>query len=144
MAWQWFEDFKKNAATKLARFNNSTFKEASIATCALMAAADGKVEPSEKTKVAKLISSSEMLQCFDGSELGRLFEVDCDMAGDEFKRIDLMRRVSKLKGNHEQADSCLKIALIIANADGDFADSEKTVVRELCTTLGLPAAEYLS
>lgn len=143
MAWQWLEDFKRSAAQKVAQFKNSTFRDASMATCALIAAADGQVDASEKSKVAALISKCELLQCFDGSELKKVFEAACDKAGDEFSRIDLLRTVGKLHNTPEQADTCIRVALIIANADGDFSEPEKVVVRELCQTLGLSAAGYV-
>ena len=142
--FQWWNDFSAQAQTKLAQWNNSTFKDGCMAVCALIAAADGKVDATERTKVAKLIAANELLQVFDGSELKNTFDAFCDKAGDEFARLDLLNVVRRLKGNDAQADTALKIALIIANADGDFADSEKVVVRELCGALGLAATEYLS
>ncbi len=144
MGWQWLNDFKAGAAKRFGQIKNNTFKEASMATCALIAAADGNVDASEKTKVAGLIAKSELLQCFDGSDLKTLFLANCDKAVDEFTRIDLLRLVGKLKGNFEQADVCLKVALIIANADGDFSEPEKKVVKELCGVLGLPSGDYLA
>ena len=142
--FQWFSDFSETAKTKLSQWNNATFKDGCMATCALIAAADGHVDASERSKVAKLIAQNELLQPFGGEELRKTFEAFCDKAGDEFARLDLLNVVRKLKPNEGQADTAIKIALIIANADGDFDDKEKVVVKELCGVLGLPAAEYLA
>jgi tellurite resistance protein TerB len=138
--FQWLNDFKASAAQSLARFNNSTFRDAAMACCALVAASDGKVDASEKTKVANLIGANEMLKVFNAVELRATFEKFCEMAGDDFARLDLLSAVRKLKTNAEQAEYALKVALIIANADGSFSDSEKRVVKELCDVLGLPAS----
>jgi tellurite resistance protein TerB len=136
----WWNDFIDGAKKKLNQFNNSTFRDGTMAVCALVAAADGSIDKSEKTKVAKLIQGNELLSCFDPIEMRDLFLKYCDIATDEFKRIDLFNIVRRLKGNDEQAETCVKVALIIANADGDFADCEKEVVRDLCQTLAIPAA----
>lgn len=140
---QWLKDFTAQAQTKLAQFNNATFRDAVMATCALVASADGTVDSQERSKVAALIQKNELLQVFNGSDLKASFLAYCDKAGDEFARLDVVNVVRKLKGNEAQADTALKIALIIANADGNFDDSERKVVKDLCSVLSLPVTEYL-
>jgi tellurite resistance protein TerB len=144
MSMSWLQNFADQAKTKLAQFNNATFKNAAMATCALVAAADGSIDPEEKKKVAALIQKNEMLQAFNAGELRDLFLSYCDKATDDFDRIDLFSEVRKLKSNPEQAEYAVKVALIIANADGVFDDDEKATVTEICKTLGLPASEYVS
>lgn len=141
---QWFNDFYASASKSMAQFNNATFKDAAMATCALVAAADGTIAPEEKSKVAKLIEKNEMLQVFNATDLRDTFLKFCEMATDEFARLDLLNIVRRLKGNDAQADTALKVALIIANADGVFDDSEKKVVKELCGVLSLTTENYLS
>ena len=144
MAFSWLNDFTSGMKSRYAQLNNKTFKDAAMATCALIAAADGNIDPSEKTKVAGLISKNELLQAFKATELRDLFLAYCDQATDEFARLDLLNVVAKLKKTPDQADTAVKIALIIANADGDFSDDEKAVVKELCAKLGLVYANYVS
>jgi tellurite resistance protein TerB len=140
---QWFKDFAAAAKTKMAQFNNSTFKDATMAACALIAAADGTIAAEEKSKVAKLIGGNELLSVFNAIDLRDTFLKFADQATDEFKRLDVLSVVRKLKPNAEQSETAVKIALIIANADGVFDDSEKKVVREICGALGLPTADYV-
>ncbi len=144
MAFTWFSDLSTGMKSRYAQLNNKVFKNAAMATCALIAAADGKVDDSEKSKVANLIAKNELLQAFKAVELRDLFLGYCDMAADEFARLDLLNVVAKLKKNPEQADTAVKIALIIANADGVFSDDEKAVVKEICLKLGLVYANYVS
>lgn len=141
---QWLKDFTAQAKTKLSQYNNATFKNATMAVCALVAAADGSIAPEEKSKVAGLISKNEMLSVFNATELRNTFLGYCDKAQDEFSRIDLLNLVRKIKGDDAQADTVLKVAIIIANSDGNFDDTEKKVVGELCVVLGLPVANYVS
>lgn len=112
-----------------------------MAVCALVTAADGKIEPAEKSKVAAFIQKNEMLQVFDAVELRDIFLKYCELASDEFARLELFSVVRKLKGT-DGAEMAVKVALIIANADGDFADCEKVVVKEICQTLGLSPETY--
>ena len=142
MGFQWFNDFAAKAKGQLAKLNNATFKDAAMSACALIAAADGTIEPGEKKKVANLIGTNDLLSVFDPQQLKQTFEVFCDKATDDFSRLDLLNNVRKLKGNNDQADYALKIALVIANADGEFEDVEKVVVKELCAVLGLPGSTY--
>jgi tellurite resistance protein TerB len=137
-------DLKDGLKHKARQFNNATFKNSLMAVCALIAAADGTIEPEEKTKVAKLIGSNEALADFDAVELRDTFLGYCDKAKDEFARFDLLSEVRKIKGHRDQAETAMKIGLIIANADGNFDDSEKKVVVELCKALGLPSEDYVS
>lgn len=139
----WLKDFADGATTKLAQFNNATFKNAAMAMCALMAAADGSIEASEKKKIVGFIGQSEMLKVFNASELGKLFEENCTKAVDEFARLDLIKTVSKLKGKDIESDMAMKVAVIIAKADGNFAEKEKVVVGELCGALGLNPSTYI-
>ncbi len=131
------------AGRRLDRYNNATFRDAAMATCALIAAADGSVAAAEKSKVAKLIAGNELLQVFDGAALRDSFLAYCDKAGDEFTRLDVLNVVRRLKADPAGADTCLRVALLIAAADGDTSGAEAAVVRELCGVLGLPAADYL-
>jgi tellurite resistance protein TerB len=84
-----------------------------------------------------------MLKVFNAGELGKLFEDNCTKAANEFARLDLINTVAKLKGNELQADAAMKVAVIIAKADGNFAEKEKVVVGELCGALGLNPAHYI-
>ncbi len=138
-----WNEWKNKAAAKVAQFKNATFRDCTMAVCALIAAADGEIEAQEKSKVAAFIQRTEALQVFPAAELKNIFLNYCDKAADEFSRIDLLSVVRKMKTNADMADTAMRVALIIANADGEFEASEKKVVRELANTLGLDPEKYL-
>lgn len=135
------QDWANNAAAGVKKFANSNFKEAVVSICALVAAADGTIDPSERTKVAQAIQRNEALKVFDASELGRLFTKYADEALDEFGLIDLYSRVGKISGNREAAITAARIGVAIANADGDFAPAEKTRMGEILGALKLTPAD---
>lgn len=138
MSWRdRFEAMKNELVNAGKRFNNQQTKEAAMAACGLMAAADGSVDPTEKQKVVKLITTSEALKVFPASDLGRLFNQYADLAGDEFSRLDLLAKVGKLRSNPDAAKWVLAVAITIARADGTIAPSEVTVANELADALGI-------
>jgi tellurite resistance protein TerB len=125
-----------------AKYKSQDFRDAILAICAMVAAADGSIDQSERDKVKRLIMSNEALSHFTPSELGKQFEAYIPKALDEFAVLDLEKIVGKLRGKADEADMAVKIALIIANADGVFADSEKAVVRTIIKKLALNASDY--
>jgi tellurite resistance protein TerB len=124
------------------RYTNLDFRNAILATCALVAAADGTIQDEEKAKVKKLIMGNEALSHFKAADLGAQFESYVEKALDEFAALDLERVLGKLRGKADEADMCVKIGLIIANADGVFEPSEKKVMVDIIKKLGLQPADY--
>lgn len=138
----WLDDWKSKGAAMVAQFNNATFRDACMAACALIAAADGEIEKAEKQKTAKIIQTNDMLKCFEPATLGQKFEEFCGMATDDIKRLTALGFINKLKGKPE-ADTVMRVAVLIAKSDGDFEPAEKDVVKELAEMLGLPAEQFL-
>ncbi len=131
------QDLANSAGANINKFKNNNFKEAVISICALVAAADGSIDPTERSKVAQAIQRNEALKVFDASELGRLFTKYADEALDEFGQIDLYSRVGKISGNREAAITAARIGVAIANSDGTFAPEEKDVVKKILGALKL-------
>ncbi|MFD4211139.1 tellurite resistance TerB family protein, partial [Micromonospora tulbaghiae] len=52
---------------------SGAFRDASMAMCALVAAADGQIDPSERQRVAALIASNDVLKNFPADDLQRRF-----------------------------------------------------------------------
>lgn len=137
-------DLAAEVKKKAAQFNNATFKEGTMAICALVALADSELEKAERSRIASVILKTEALQVFDVAELKAEFERYCDELSDDFDfaKIGLVQKVGRLKGKPE-AEYAVGIALLVANADGTFEDSEKEVVTEICRRLGLNPADYV-
>lgn len=133
-----------SAQTAAAKFKNKEFADGCMAVCALIAAADGSVDASERQKTAALITSNETLKIFPASELKTRFDFFCDklIADFDFGKIEALQAIGKLKGKPEQARAVIQIGIIIGGADGFFDDHEKAAVREACHTLGIPPQEF--
>lgn len=130
--------------TNIGKFKNSEFANASMAMCAMIAAADGSVGGQEKSKIAALITQNEMLKIFPAAELKQKFDHFCDkMTADyDFGRIEAIQAISKLKSKPDQARAVLQIGIIIGGADGNFDDDEKRAVKDACNAVGISPADF--
>ncbi|GHF26766.1 MULTISPECIES: tellurite resistance TerB family protein [Streptomyces] len=146
-----WDRIKESAATMqtqlVARKNDlksGAFRDASMAMCALVAAADGTVDPSERRRVAQLIAGNEVLQNFDAMDLQRRFEDNLGKltADYDFGKVSVLQEIAKAKKKPAEARAVIQIGIVIGGADGDFDKDEQAVVREACFALDLPPHEF--
>ncbi|MYV52748.1 TerB family tellurite resistance protein [Streptomyces sp. SID3212] len=146
-----WDRFKESAATmqtqltaKKNDLKSGAFRDASMAMCALVAAADGSVDPSERRRVASLIASNEVLQNFPAEDLQRRFDAALDkLAADfAFGKVGILQEIGKAKKKPAEARAVIQIGIVIGGADGDFDKDEQAVVREACFALDLAPHEF--
>ncbi|MDQ0791155.1 tellurite resistance protein TerB [Streptomyces sp. B3I7] len=146
--WDRLKESASTMQTQLtAKKNDLTsgaFRDAAMAMCALVAAADGTVDPSERQRVAQLISTNEVLQNFPADDLRRRFEDNLNKltADFAFGKVSVLQEIAKAKKKPAEARAVVQIGIVIGGADGDFDKTEQAVVREACFTLGLPPHEF--
>jgi tellurite resistance protein TerB len=135
---------QKQLMAKKNELKSSGFRNASMAMCALVAAADGHVDPSERQRTATLIATNEVLSNFPADDLQRRFDdyLSKLTADFEFGKVSVLKEIGAVKKNPAEARAVIQIGIIIGGADGHFDDTEKSVVREACHTVGLPPAEF--
>ena len=123
---------------------SGAFRDASMAMCALVAAADGTVDPSERQRVAQLIATNEVLQNFPADDLRRRFEDNLDKLTTDFDfgKVSVLQEIAKAKKKPAEARAGVQSGSVIGGADGDFDKTEQAVVREACFALGLPPHEF--
>ena len=144
----WLKDKGTEARTRLtaevSKFKNKTFMEATVAACAMVAAADGTVSSDEKQKMAGFIRNSDELKHFSMTEVIAFFEkvvgnFDFDA---EIGRAEALKVIGRLRGNEEQARVMVRVACAIGASDGSFDEGEKAVVRTVCKELGLNPSDF--
>ncbi|MFE0414938.1 tellurite resistance TerB family protein [Streptomyces tendae] len=146
--WDRFKESASQMQTQLVAKKNDlksgAFRDASMAMCALVAAADGTVDPSERQRVAQLISTNEVLQNFPADDLRRRFESNLDKltADFAFGKVGILQEIAKAKKKPAEARAVVQIGIVIGGADGDFDKDERAVVREACYALDLPPHEF--
>ena len=146
--WDRIKESASTMQTQLTAKKNElksgAFRDASMAMCALVAAADGTVDPSERQRVAQLIATNEVLQNFDADDLRRRFEDNLNKltADFAFGKVSVMQEIAKAKKKPAEARAVIQIGIVIGGADGDFDKTEQAIVREACFTLDLPPHEF--
>ena len=130
--------------TRAGQFKSKEFANASMAMCALIAAADGTITADERRKTAGFIGSNEALRVFEPSELQDHFtfyssklEKDYD-----FGKVEAIATIGKLKNKPEAARAVIQVGIIIGGADGNFDEDEKRAVREACNAVGIAPSEF--
>ncbi|MGA4847090.1 tellurite resistance TerB family protein [Streptomyces sp. G5(2025)] len=123
---------------------SGAFRDASMAMCALVAAADGTVDPAERQRVAQLIGTNEVLQNFPADDLRSRFDASVDKltADFAFGKVSVLQEVAKARKKPAEARAVIQIGIVIGGADGDFDKDEQAVVREACFALDLPPHEF--
>lgn len=129
---------------KAGQFKNKEFAAGSMAMCALIAAADGTIDPTERQKTAALITSNDVLSIFPPADLQEKFNFYCDKLSRDydFGKVEAIATVGKLKSKPEQARAVIQIGIIIGGADGNFDEHERLAVRDACFAVGIAPAEF--
>ncbi|WP_371530454.1 TerB family tellurite resistance protein [Streptomyces sp. NBC_01283] len=146
--WDRVKESASTMQTQLTAKKNDlksgAFRDSSMAMCALVAAADGTIDPSERQRVAQLIATNEVLQNFPADDLRRRFDdyLDKLTADFAFGRVSVLQEVAKAKKKPAEARAVVQIGIVIGGADGDFDATERAVVREACFALDLPPHEF--
>ncbi|WP_405389859.1 TerB family tellurite resistance protein [Streptomyces sp. NBC_01102] len=146
--WDRIKESASTMQTQLEAKKNDlksgAFRDASMALCALVAADDGSVDPSERQRVASLIGNNDVLRNFPADDLQRRFNdyVDKLTADFAFGKVSVLQEIARAKKKPAEARAVVQIGIVIGGADGDFDASEQAVVREACYALGLPPHEF--
>lgn len=138
------QEMSSQLKTKAGQFKSKEFANGSMAMCALIAAADGSVDASERQKTAGLIMSNDVLSIFPPEELKQKFDFYCDKLSRDydFGKVEAIATIAKLKSKQDQARAVIQIGIIVGGADGTFDDDEKKAVKEACFAVGIPPAEF--
>lgn len=142
------KSFGNKASSEIAdqfnRFKNKEMMEAVVASCTLVAYADGRISPEEKNKMLGFLQNTECLRMFSTESVietfgkfSRKFEFDKGIGVSEV--YNALGKITK----EEEKKLIVRACIIIANSDGNFDQSEKAAVRDICETLKLRAEEFL-
>ncbi|MDT9686578.1 TerB family tellurite resistance protein [Streptomyces sp. TRM76323] len=135
---------KSQLASARTELKSGAYRDASMAMCALVATADGSVEPAERQRMEELIVSNEVLQNFPADQLRQRFNQHVDRMLADFAtgRAEALREIAKAGKKPVEARAVVQTGIVVAGADGHFDSSEQAAVRDACATLGLSPAEF--
>ncbi|UGQ09064.1 tellurite resistance TerB family protein [Yinghuangia sp. ASG 101] len=146
--WDKFKQSAQNMQAQLVAKKNDlksgSFRDASMAMCALVAAADGSVDQAETAKVAELIANNEVLRNFDKDDLQRRFYGYANQLQSDYQlgKVQIMQEIAKAKKKQDEARAVIQIGIVIGGADGNFDPQERAAVRDACFALGIAPTEF--
>ena len=127
------------------RFRDRAFFVAAMAAAALVATADGQVSAQERQQLETVLQTNDALRVFqswDAASTFRRFLDAMDQQADG--REAAFQAVGALGENPAGASALIRLALLIAQADGGINDAERQVLSELCDELGIEADAVLA
>ncbi|MEU0073914.1 TerB family tellurite resistance protein [Streptomyces sp. NPDC006332] len=135
---------KSQLGTLKTELKSGAYRDASMAMCALVAAADGHVDATEQQQVESLILSNEVLQNFPPEQLRQRFHKHVSQLTRDFQqgRAEAMQEIAKAAKKPTEARAVIQTGIVIAGADGHLSQAEQTVLREACAALGVSPAEF--
>ncbi|MDN3023579.1 tellurite resistance TerB family protein [Streptomyces sp. S.PB5] len=123
---------------------SGAYRDASMAMCALVAAADGHVDATEMQQMESMILSNEVLQNFPPEQLRTRFHKHVDQLTRNFAqgKAEALQDIAKAAKKPTEARAVVQTGIVIAGADGHFSQAEQMVLQEACAALGLNPAEF--
>ncbi|PZQ82713.1 MAG: TerB [Ancylobacter novellus] len=125
---------------------NKDFLEAVCAAAALVAAADGDIEESERRKVVSIVQNHPTLsKLYQSNVIEQTADTMFKRAKETSGRQLLARELDDIKSRpngQQMAEDAYLIALDIANADGELEPAEEAVLKKLAARLGVDASKF--
>lgn len=119
-------------------------RDAGMALCALVAAADGHVDHAEMRTVEELILGAEVFQGVPAERLRSRFHRHVGRLTRDFARgkEHALHDIARAAADPGQARAVVRAGIAVAGADGHFSQAEAQVLREACAVLGLDPGEF--
>ncbi|MFF5496033.1 tellurite resistance TerB family protein [Streptomyces aquilus] len=136
--------FKTQLGSIKTELKSGAYRDASMAMCALVAAADGQVDASEMQQMESMILTNEVLQNFPPEQLRTRFHKHVEQLTRNFAqgKAEALQDIAKAAKKPTEARAVVQTGIVIAGADGHFSQAEQMVLREACAALNLNPAEF--
>ncbi|WP_322769184.1 tellurite resistance TerB family protein [Frankia sp. Cr1] len=133
------QSFRAQLDARRHELDDTSFRDAAVAMCALVAAADGTIDARERDAMATIVTTDRVLSAFPPDELLALFDahVAAFRADAGEARSAALREIAKVRGRRVRARSVVQFGAVIGHADGTFDPAERTAVRQAIDVLGL-------
>ncbi len=130
--------------THMERHHNLPFLKATMAACALVATADGKVSFSERVRVDQIIETLESLQVYDPHEAVNIFVDYCEaiLSSPRDGHPKVLSQLDVVKDNPETAALLIRICLAVAEANGKTSLVDQIEIVTLCSILELDPGHF--
>ena len=129
---------------RVKKIKSKEFMEAVSAAAAMVAYADGLATPEELEKLIEYIRLDEALKVFDAGEVIQTFERYVESFEFDLRigREKAMKAVRRLPPRTEEARLLILLSCAIGQADLEFDNNERLVIRDICQALGFHPNEF--
>lgn len=125
---------------------NTDFLEAVCASAALVAMADGEIEPEERAEIIKLVQKHPSLgKLYSITVIESTAEAMFKRAASASGRQGLARELDDIKGRPNGAqmgEDVYLVALDVANSDGELEPEEEATLKKIASRLGVDASKF--
>ena len=134
-----FRSLIDNYQAHMERQHNRPFLEGVMATCALVATADGDVSFPERVRVDQILETLEALKVFDPHEGVDLFNefTDAILAHPENGHENAFQVMQRIADDPINGALMVRICCAVSEANGDKSLSDQIEIVSLCTRLGI-------
>lgn len=142
---EWLQRQTENARNIVNKYMGKDLTEALVAGSALVAVADGVLEPSEREKLIDYFRTSQEMRGININEVDTRFNyyVQRIQSDRMLGKAEALRTIGKLASKPEAARLVVRLCCAIGFADGEFAPVEKKVVEEICHEVHLDPREFI-
>ena len=139
------QEMNTQLTTKAGQFKNKEFANGSMAMCALIAAADGSIDPQRAAQDRGADhAATTCWRCSRRTSCSRSSTGTAASwpATSSSARSRPSPPSASSKSKPEQARAVIQIGIIIGGADGNFDAQERAAVKEACIAVGIAPAEF--
>ena len=129
---------------KILSSSDKDVLEAMCAAAALTAYADGECSEDEVTVTLNILSTNPSLEVF-GTEPVELFNKYCDLieSSKRTAKVQLMKEITDMKGDKENAVLVLIMAIEVADSDDNIDEDEMKLLNQIAKELDLKVSDYI-
>jgi len=144
-AAQWLQKQTENARKVVSKYMGKDLTEALVAGSALVAMADGIIEPSEREKLLDYFRTSQEMRGININEVDSRFNyfVQQIQRDSMMGKAEALRAVGKLASKPDAARLVVRLCCAIGFSDGEFSPVEKKIVEEICHEVNLEPREFI-
>jgi tellurium resistance protein TerD len=142
---QWLQKQTESARNVVSKYMGKDLTEALVAGSALVATADGILDPSEREKLIEYFRTSQEMRGININEVDSRFNyfVQRIQSDRMMGKAEALRAIGKLASKPDAARLVVRLCCAIGFADGEFAPVEKKIVEEISREVNLDPREFI-
>jgi len=142
---QWLQKQTESARNVVSKYMGKDLTEALVAGSALVAMADGILDPNEREKLLDYFRTSQEMHGININEVDSRFNYFAQRIRSDslMGKAEALRAIGKLASKPDAARLVVRLCCAIGFADGEFSPVEKKIVEEISREVNLDPKEFV-